>query len=173
MVQGVFSTTKGSTETVYIAASGTPLPVSVSANSDNGVVTTCTFSNWSEPVDLAAPPHSFPHINPQRLTRACRYFARKWRGPCGSASATASSAGHILALRHPCMHLVSLWHPGAIHSGPAAPKGKSVLALWHARPECRSLTARYTDFWAKSRPTCGLCPTKTRYTFARAPDLCP
>jgi hypothetical protein len=55
-----FSTTKGSTETVYIAPSGTPLPVSVSANSGNGVVTTCTFSNWNEPVDLAAPPHSFP-----------------------------------------------------------------------------------------------------------------
>jgi hypothetical protein len=55
-----FSTTNSSTETVYIAASGTPLPVSVSANSGNGIVTTCDFSNWGEPMDLTAPPHPVP-----------------------------------------------------------------------------------------------------------------
>ena len=55
-----FSITKSSTETVYIAASGTPLPVSVSANSGNGIVTTCNFSNWGEPMDLTAPPHPLP-----------------------------------------------------------------------------------------------------------------
>jgi hypothetical protein len=60
VVMGGVQATKGSTETVYIAASGTPLPVSVSANSGNGVLTTCTFSNWNESVDLAAPPHPFP-----------------------------------------------------------------------------------------------------------------
>jgi hypothetical protein len=41
-------------------ASGTPLPVSVSANSGNGIVTTCNFSNWGEPMDLTAPPHPVP-----------------------------------------------------------------------------------------------------------------
>jgi hypothetical protein len=55
-----FGTTKSATETVYIAASGTPLPVSVSANSGNGTVTTCNFSNWDKPVDLTAPPHPVP-----------------------------------------------------------------------------------------------------------------
>lgn len=55
-----FSTTKSATETVYIAASGTLLPVSVSANSGNGTVTTCNFSNWGKPVDLSAPPHPVP-----------------------------------------------------------------------------------------------------------------
>jgi hypothetical protein len=55
-----FSITKSSTENVYVAASGTPLPVSVSANSGNGIVTTCNFSNWGEPMDLTAPPHPVP-----------------------------------------------------------------------------------------------------------------
>jgi hypothetical protein len=42
------------TETVDIAASGTPLPVSVSSHS-NGTGTTCDFSDWNQPLNLAAP----------------------------------------------------------------------------------------------------------------------
>ena len=36
---------------------GTPQPVSVPANSGNGAVTTCNFSNWNKPTDLTATPH--------------------------------------------------------------------------------------------------------------------
>jgi hypothetical protein len=58
-----FSTTTNlasSTETVYIAASGAPLPVSLSARASNGTVTTCDYSRWGEPLHLTAPAHSVP-----------------------------------------------------------------------------------------------------------------
>lgn len=50
----------GATETVYIAASGRPLPVRVLANIPGRSETTCTFSRWGEPVDLTAPPKLVP-----------------------------------------------------------------------------------------------------------------
>jgi hypothetical protein len=57
----VFTTAvKGSTETVYIAASGAPLPVSVSAHSSKGIETTCNFSNWNKPLGLTAPADAVP-----------------------------------------------------------------------------------------------------------------
>ncbi|MGH3212809.1 MAG: hypothetical protein ACRDNO_34125 [Trebonia sp.] len=55
-----FAITKSATETVYIAASGTPLPVRVSANSGNGLTTTCNFTNWDEPVGVTAPSRPVP-----------------------------------------------------------------------------------------------------------------
>lgn len=51
---------KGSTETVYIAASGAPLPVRVWGHSSSGAVTTCDFGNWGEPLTIAAPPEAVP-----------------------------------------------------------------------------------------------------------------
>jgi hypothetical protein len=52
--------TKGTTETVYIAASGAPLPVSVSVHYSIGAVTTCDLSNWGRPLDLTAPADAVP-----------------------------------------------------------------------------------------------------------------
>ena len=50
----------GATETVYIAASGRPLPIRVLANIPGHDETTCAFSRWGEPVDLTAPPKPVP-----------------------------------------------------------------------------------------------------------------
>lgn len=55
-----YSVTGNAPETVDIAASGAPLPVSLTANSGNGTVTTCHFSQWGEPLNLTAPAHPVP-----------------------------------------------------------------------------------------------------------------
>lgn len=47
------------TETVDITASGPPLPVSVSSHSD-GTGSTCDFSDWNKPLNLAAPAQATP-----------------------------------------------------------------------------------------------------------------
>ena len=48
------------TETVYIAASGAPLPVRVSALTSDGTGKTCDFSGWNEDMGLTAPAHAVP-----------------------------------------------------------------------------------------------------------------
>jgi hypothetical protein len=48
------------TETVYIAASGAPLPVRVSAHISDGTGVTCDYSSWGVDLGLTAPAHSVP-----------------------------------------------------------------------------------------------------------------
>jgi hypothetical protein len=48
------------TETVYIAASGAPLPVRVSSHTSDGSGKTCDFSRWNEDLGLTAPAHAVP-----------------------------------------------------------------------------------------------------------------
>ncbi len=50
---------KGATESVYIAAAGAPLPVSVTTHSSNGS-RTCDYSGWDEPLNLTAPANVVP-----------------------------------------------------------------------------------------------------------------
>lgn len=57
---GTPSGANGAAETVYIAASGAPLPVSVTARSGSGTTTTCTYSSWGRPLKLTAPAHAVP-----------------------------------------------------------------------------------------------------------------
>jgi hypothetical protein len=47
-------------ETVYIAASGPPLPVRVSAHTSDGSGKTCDFSSWNEDMGLTALAHAVP-----------------------------------------------------------------------------------------------------------------
>jgi len=47
-------------ETVYIAASGAPLPVRISAHTTDGSGKTCDFSSWNEDMGLTAPAHAVP-----------------------------------------------------------------------------------------------------------------
>jgi hypothetical protein len=54
------SANKGEIENIDIAAGGPPLPVSVSASASSGSGVTCDFSDWGEPLHVAAPPHSVP-----------------------------------------------------------------------------------------------------------------
>ncbi len=51
---------QSSTETVYIAASGAPLPVRVSVHASKGSGQTCDFSSWGVHLGLTAPAHSVP-----------------------------------------------------------------------------------------------------------------
>jgi len=50
---------KGSLETLYVRGAGDPLPVSVTQHIA-GIVETCDFTRWGEPLRLAAPPHAVP-----------------------------------------------------------------------------------------------------------------
>ncbi|MGH3253167.1 MAG: hypothetical protein ACRDOI_44090, partial [Trebonia sp.] len=50
---------KGTTESVYIAATGAPLPVSVTRHATKGT-TTCHYSGWGEPLNLTAPANVVP-----------------------------------------------------------------------------------------------------------------
>lgn len=47
----------GSLETLYVKRTGDPLPVSVTLHM-SGIVQTCDFSRWGEPVRPTAPPHA-------------------------------------------------------------------------------------------------------------------
>lgn len=53
------ATDQGGTETVYLPATGPPLPQSISLH-EPGLVQTCTYSQWGEPLHLAKPPHPVP-----------------------------------------------------------------------------------------------------------------
>jgi len=48
---------KGSQETLYVRSTGDPLPVTMTQHIA-GIVETCDFSRWGEPLRLAAPPHA-------------------------------------------------------------------------------------------------------------------
>jgi len=50
---------KGATESVYIAATDAPLPVSVTRHSSNGT-RTCDYSGWDESLNLTAPANVVP-----------------------------------------------------------------------------------------------------------------
>ncbi len=50
---------KGVTESVYIAATGAPLPVSETMHA-SGDTTTCNYSGWGEPLHLTAPTNVVP-----------------------------------------------------------------------------------------------------------------
>lgn len=50
---------KGSKITLYVAATGRPLPVSC-LEGTGGNLTNITLSRWGEPVSVAAPPHAVP-----------------------------------------------------------------------------------------------------------------
>lgn len=52
-------TAKSAVVTVYVAASGAPLPAAVSVHANSGV-TTCNFSKWNEPLNLTAPANAVP-----------------------------------------------------------------------------------------------------------------
>jgi hypothetical protein len=50
---------KGGTESVYVAATGAPLPVSETTRLSSGT-TTCNYSRWGEPLNLTAPTNVVP-----------------------------------------------------------------------------------------------------------------
>jgi hypothetical protein len=50
---------KGVTESVYIAATGAPLPVSETMHTSSDT-TTCNYSGWGEPLNLTAPTNVVP-----------------------------------------------------------------------------------------------------------------
>lgn len=52
-------TAKSAVVTVYVAASGAPLPAAVSVHANSGV-TTCNFTKWNEPLNLTAPANAVP-----------------------------------------------------------------------------------------------------------------
>ena len=50
---------KGSLETLYVRSTGDPLPVTMTQHI-SGIVETCDFTRWGEPLRLTAPPHAVP-----------------------------------------------------------------------------------------------------------------
>ena len=50
---------RGSLQTLYVRSTGDPLPVTITQHI-SGVVQTCDFSRWGEPLRLTAPPHAVP-----------------------------------------------------------------------------------------------------------------
>ena len=63
-------------ETVYIAASGPPLPVRVSALTSDGSGKTCDFSGWNEDMSVTAPAHAVPLSSLPPSTGRERYYPR-------------------------------------------------------------------------------------------------
>lgn len=55
-----YKVTAHTTETVYIAASGAPLPVNVTTHEGDSTVETCNFSQWGEPLNITAPANAVP-----------------------------------------------------------------------------------------------------------------